>query len=142
MLRKSVQLFTAVTCLCFAAASASDKSADPGIHQKAAQLKMDARIAAERGDFDVAVRNIMEASELTGDRQTATRARKLTKSAANAAGGSPFANFQETMTLIQEQTTPPARWISVDGEGGAMSISSQGVLVGGPAFAALKTLMA
>ncbi len=142
MLRKSVQLFTAVTCLCFAAASASDKSADPGIHQKAAQLKMEARIAAERGDFDVAVSNIMEASELTGDRQTAARARKLAKSAAaNAAGGSPFANFQETMTLIMEQTSPPARWMTVDGEGGAMSISQQGVFVGGPAFAALRTLM-
>ncbi|MDG1897603.1 MAG: DUF1598 domain-containing protein [Fuerstiella sp.] len=142
MLRKSVQLFTAVTCLCFATASASDKSAEPGVHQKAAQLKMEARIAAERGEFDVAVRNIMEASEMTGDRQTATRARKLTKSAAaNAAGGSPFADFTQIMTLIQEQTTPPARWITVDGEGGAMTAETLGVFVGGPAFAAMNALM-
>jgi hypothetical protein len=138
MLRKSVQLFTAVTCLCFAAASASDKSAESGVHQKAAQLKMEARVAAERGEFSTAVKNIMQASELTGDRQTAARARKLSPS---AAGGSPFANFQETMQLIQEQTTPPARWISVDGEGGAMSISSQGVFVGLPAMMAIQALM-
>ena len=138
MLRNSVQLFTAVTCLCLTAASASDKSADSGVHQKAAQLRMEARVAAERGEFSTAVKNIMEASELTGDRQTAARARRLTPS---AAGGSPFANFQETMTLIQEQTTPPARWISVDGEGGAMSISSQGVFVGLPAMMAVQALM-
>ena len=110
-------------------------AADPAAADRAARLKMEARVAAEHGDFTTAIRSIRDAAELTGDRSTADRAAQLSP---QPAGGSPFANFGEILQLIQEQTSPPARWVQVDGEGGALSISQQGVLIAAPAV--LKAL--
>ena len=93
---------------------------------QAEQLRRQARVAAELGDFSTAVGRIRDAARMTGDNETADRA---TEAMPQPGGGSPFANFGEIITLIQEQTTPPARWAADAGEGGTISISSQGVLV-------------
>lgn len=113
-----------------ASGAASDKSTAADL--KAEQLRMQARVAAEQGDFVTAVQNIRDAAQTAGDEQTAARAQQLTP----PAGGSPFANFGEIITLIQEQTSPPAKWFTIDGEGGQLSISNQGVYVAAPAVLA------
>lgn len=88
------------------------------------QLRQEARIAAERGDFSLAVSRIKDAATRAGDQATADRAQQ-----ALPAGGSQFANFGEILQLIMEQTSPPGQWVSIDGEGGQISLSQQGVLL-------------
>lgn len=107
----------------------------------AAGLRVEARIAAEQGDLKTALNNIEQAARASGDRVTAARAGKVAK-AMQSGGGSPFANFDELIQLIMSQTDPPARWIDGSaGEGGAISISSNGVFVGAPAALATVALM-
>ncbi|MEZ6131397.1 MAG: DUF1598 domain-containing protein [Planctomycetaceae bacterium] len=141
MLRSTLHLLTVASVLLSFSASvmANDNVASqPSAALKAEQLKMQARIAAEQGDFTTAVQNIRSAAELTGDRTTANRAQQVMP---QPAGGNPFANFSEIMLLIQQQTSPPAKWFDVDGEGGQLSISQQGVFVAAPAvLAALKSI--
>ena len=103
------------------------------------RLRMEARIAAEKGDFLAATSALENAAEHIGDRATAAKARDA-HAGLQAQGGSQFANFQPLMTLIQDQTAPPARWFDIDGEGGRMSQFSQGVFMGAPALMAALTL--
>lgn len=130
MLRPSLTMLTiASVMLSFSASGVAGDNATAKL--KAEQLKMQARVAAEQGDFTTAVQHIRTAAEASGDRKTADRAQQLAP-----AGGSPFANFGEIITLIQEQTSPPAKWFTIDGEGGQLSISQQGVFVAAPAVLA------
>ncbi|MCA9082571.1 MAG: DUF1598 domain-containing protein [Planctomycetaceae bacterium] len=138
MQRSSLSLILAVV-VCQITVAADNRVSDSAYLQSE-NLKIQARISAERGDFSGAVEQILQASELVGDRTTAKKARQASES--QAAGGSPFANFGEIIQLIQEQTAPPARWIQTDGEGGALSISQQGVFLGSPAVMATLALMA
>lgn len=127
MLRTSLTLLIAVTMV---SATVVGQDSDAEAFLKAGELQIQARLSAEQGDFPAAVRNIRSAAELTGDRQTAQRAGRM------AGGGSSFADFTEILTLIQEQTSPPARWQLIDQEGGALSVSYQGVFIGSPAVLA------
>lgn len=130
MLRTFLSMLTiASAMLSFSVPGVADDKATAML--KAEQLKMQARVAAEQGDFATAVQHIRTAAEATGDRQTADRAQQLAP-----AGGNSFANFGEIITLIQEQTSPPAKWFTIDGEGGQLSISQQGVFVAAPAVLA------
>lgn len=143
MLRPTLHLLTIASVLfsCAASAMADDQVGTPSdVNLKAQQLRMQARVAAEQGDFTTAVQNIRSAAQLTGDRTTADQAAGLIAQPLPA-GGSPFANFGEILTLIQQQTSPPAKWFDVDGEGGQLSISQQGVFVAAPAvLAALSSI--
>lgn len=131
MLRTFYSLLTIASVMVSFSASGAAADKTSAADLKAEQLKMQARVAAEQGDFVTAVNNIRSAAEATGDQQTAARAQQL-----SPAGGSPFANFGEIITLIQEQTSPPAKWFTIDGEGGQLSISQQGVFVAAPAVLA------
>lgn len=112
-------ILMSATCL-VADDAISDSKGGPEVEQ----LRQEARIAAELGDFSLAVSRIKDAATRAGDQATANRAQQ-----AMAAGGSQFANFGEILQLITEQTSPPAQWVQVDGEGGQISISQQGVLL-------------
>ena len=126
MLRSSFQLLSLVALVFVSSSvvSAGENAVAVPVEVRAKQLQMQARVAAEQGDFSSAINGILQASELTGDRVTAERARNVMPNV-QAGGGSPFANFQEILQLIQEQTSPPAKWLATDGEGGTISISSQ-----------------
>ncbi|MFY9252162.1 MAG: DUF1598 domain-containing protein [Fuerstiella sp.] len=142
MLRTSSWLLSIVSLVAASSSVsiAGENATAVPVEVRAAQLKMQARVAAEQGDFGTAIKDIMEASELTGDRVTADRARQI-QPTPQIGGGSPFANFGEILQLIQEQTSPPAKWLATDGEGGTVSISSQGVFVAAPAvLKALKNI--
>lgn len=102
---------------------------------KASALQMQARVAAEQGDFTKALQDIEQAARLRGDRVTADQAREL---APQIQGGSQFWDPTELINLIQAQTSPPAMWIDIDGEGGTITPNSQGVFVAAPAV--LKAL--
>jgi len=108
---------------------------------QSAKLRMEARLAAEQGDFLAATESLESAANLVGDRMTAGKARDA-HAELEAQGGSQFANFGPIMQLIQDQTAPPARWFDVDGEGGRMTEFSQGVFMGAPAVMAALTLAA
>lgn len=112
-------ILMSATCL-VADDAISDSKGGPEVEQ----LRQEARIAAERGDFSLAVSRIQDAANRMGDQKTANRAQQ-----AMPAGGSQFANFGEILQLITEQTSPPAEWVQIDGEGGQISISQQGVLL-------------
>ncbi|MCA9058672.1 MAG: DUF1598 domain-containing protein, partial [Planctomycetaceae bacterium] len=108
--------------------------------QAAAQLRAEARLAAERGDFAGAAKHLASAARQVRDVDTA---RRIEQAAADlqAGGGNQFANFGPLMQLIEEQTQPPAIWDDGTGdEGGRMSQFAQGVFVGSPVMAALSAL--
>ena len=123
----------------FGGTSDAEKSPTADAIMESAKLRMDARLAAEQGDFLKATEALGSAAELVGDRMTAGKARDA-HAQLEARGGSMFANFQPLIQLITEQTAPPARWFDVDGEGGRLSQFSQGVFVGAPAVMAALTL--
>ncbi len=100
---------------------------------RAVQLKMEARVAAEKGDFLKAASQLQAAARVSGDRVTADRAGQA-RAALEAGGGNMFADFSQLITLIQEQTSPPAQWFDIDGEGGRITQFTQGVFVGAPAI--------
>lgn len=106
---------------------------------KAVQLKMEARLAAEQGDFLKAAEQLQAAARYSGDRATAAQAGQA-RAGLEAGGGNMFANFSTLILLLQEQTSPPAKWFDIDSEGGRISQFSQGVFVGAPALLASITL--
>jgi hypothetical protein len=100
------------------------------------KLKLEARHAAEQGDFALAAEKLAQAAEMNGDTRTAQKARSL---APQAGGGSPFANFQELQQMIVDQTMneDQTNWAAPWGSGtaGTMSIFSNGVFFGVNALA-------
>ena len=125
------------------AGTPDDETAAPSLDaiMQSAKLRGDARLAAEQGDFLAATEALESAANLVGDRMTAGKAREA-HAGLEAQGGSQFADFSALITLIQDQTAPPARWFEIDGEGGRMSQFSQGVFMGAPAVIAALTLAA
>ncbi|APZ96716.1 DUF1598 domain-containing protein [Fuerstiella marisgermanici] len=137
MLRKSFLLLTfASVALCLTTVSrAADKSAASAVNASdllsAQKLKLQARVAAEQGDFTTAAKLIADAADLTGDVRTARTARHA--SSPQPAGGNQFANFQELIQLIVDQTmnADQDNWgATVGGQGlpgGSISVASNGV---------------
>ena len=98
------------------------------------KLRMDARMAAEQGEFSKAADLIEDAALLVGDRTTADRAQKA-QAELNAGGGAQV-DFQTLISLIQEQTVPPALWTdNGDEPGGTITEYFQGVFIGAPGIA-------
>lgn len=120
-------------------AAADDAQAPADTLTTAYKLKMDARVAAEQGDFTAAAAHLQAAARITGDQSTADRAGQA-RASLEAGGGNMFADFSALVQLIQEQTSPPAKWFDIDSEGGRISQFSQGVFVGVPAVMASLTL--
>lgn len=133
MLRSPFQLLLIAAMTSGLAIRATADEVDAGV--KASALRMQARVAAEQGDFTKALQDIESAARLQGDRAAADQARKLQP---QIQGGSQFWDPTELINLIQSQTSPPAMWIDVDGEGGTITPNSQGVFVAAPAV--LKAL--
>lgn len=109
----------------------------PAVMQ-ASKLRLEARLAAERGDFVQAASTLETAALKVGDRETASRARD--SYAKLEAGGGSQADFQSLMLLIMEQTSPPALWIQNGDDIGSMTPFLQGVFVGVPAMAGAITM--
>ncbi|MEY3173907.1 MAG: hypothetical protein RLZZ436_1821 [Planctomycetota bacterium] len=103
---------------------------------QASKLRVEARLAAEDGDFLKAVTKLEQAAQLSGDRVTARKASETRKDI-EAAGGS-MADFGSLMNLIMTQTSPPALWVANGEEdGGSMTPYMQGVFFGVPAMTGL-----
>lgn len=104
---------------------ADDATTDTNQGPEVQQLRREARIAAELGDFSLALDRIKDVADRVGDKKTSERAAQ-----AMPAGGSQYADFSSIIQLIRDQTAPEAIWNDVDPEaGGAISVSSQGVLL-------------
>lgn len=100
------------------------------------KLRVEARLAAEEGNFLEAVTKLEQAAQLSGDRITAGKAAESRKNI-EAAGGS-MADFGSLMNLIMTQTSPPALWVANGEEdGGSMTPYMQGVFFGIPAMTGL-----
>lgn len=139
-LRWSRLLQRSVFVACSAAAlgtpvSAGDNEAAPALPpmMQSSKLRFEARLAAEQGDFVKAATSLEQAALIVGDRETAARV-SADREQLNANGGS-MADFSSLMTLIMEQTSPPAEWIMQGDETGSMTPYMQGVFVGAPAMA-------
>jgi len=128
----------AIALTCCTSSFASDTAESPVDPGRSRYLRMSARASAEAGDLASAAAQLRDASRLAGDPATANRADRFAR---ELEGGSPFADFESLIQLIQEQTAPPARWSEEDGEGGTISIFQQGVFVGVPAVMASIALM-
>ena len=100
---------------------------------QSSKLRLQSRLAAEQGDFLQAAVALEQAALVVGDRETAKKA-GAGRQQLEAQGGS-MADFQSLMTLIMEQTAPPAQWIMRGDETGTMTPYMQGVFVGAPALA-------
>ncbi|MFN9037733.1 MAG: hypothetical protein ACK5YO_15635, partial [Planctomyces sp.] len=100
---------------------------------QSSKLRLEARLAAEQGDFLQAAVALEQAALVVGDRETAQKA-GAGRQQLEAQGGA-MADFQSLMTLIMEQTAPPAQWIMRGDETGTMTPYMQGVFVGAPALA-------
>ncbi|MEZ6033101.1 MAG: DUF1598 domain-containing protein [Planctomycetaceae bacterium] len=135
----SVLSGTAATGSALAGTKDSENTPSVDAIMQSAKLRLDARLAAEQGDFLAATEALESAAGLVGDRMTAGKARDA-HAGLEAQGGSQFADFSALIQLITEQTAPPARWYDIDGEGGRMSQFSQGVFMGAPALMAALTL--
>jgi hypothetical protein len=124
--------------LSVAGAGEKADSAQLSALMESSKLRLEARLAAEQGDFVKAVTSLENAALRVGDRTTAARAQE-SRANLEAAGGSQ-ADFQSLMTLILEQTSPPALWIQNGEEIGSMTPFLQGVFVGVPAMAGAITM--
>ncbi|MEI7702807.1 MAG: DUF1598 domain-containing protein, partial [Planctomycetia bacterium] len=115
--------------------SAGENEAAPTLPplMQSSKLRFEARLAAEQGDFVKAATSLEQAALIVGDRETAARV-SADREQLNANGGS-MADFSSLMTLIMEQTSPPAEWIMQGDETGSMTPYMQGVFVGAPAMA-------
>ena len=135
MLRNTLSLAIVASLFCATATLRAGESSaaplDADTVLKSQKLKLDARLAAEKGDFATAAKNIAEAADLLGDRTTARNARRLTPKP-QAAGGNSFAQYQELIQLIVDQTIngDGDNWAAPYGNGtvGQISINSNGVL--------------
>ncbi len=117
---------------------AGEKVAPASAVMEASRLRMEARLAAEKGDFSKAIDDLETAALRVGDRDTAA---KTQQARANLqAGGGAQTDYQSLMTLILEQTSPPALWIQNGEEIGSMTPFLQGVFVGVPAMAGAITM--
>ncbi len=96
-------------------------------------LRINARAAAESGDFTTAAQSLRDASRMDGDTEVANRVASIVE---RLEGGSGQADFGPLIELIMEQTSPPAEWVDNDGSGGSITPFDQGVFVGGPAVLA------
>lgn len=105
---------------------------------ESSKLRLEARLAAEDGDFIKAADSLEAAALRVGDNETAAQVRK-SRAGLQPAGGSQ-ANFQPLMTLIMQQTSPPALWIQNGDDIGSMTPFLQGVFVGVPALAGAITM--
>lgn len=105
---------------------------------ESSRLRMEARLAAEQGDFLKATTILESAALQAGDRSTAERARKTRETL--KAGGGAQTDFQSLMTLILEQTSPPALWTQNGDEIGSMTPFLQGVFFGSPVMASAITM--
>lgn len=127
-----------------AAISVPAQAADPAAAEslpsamQASALRLKARVAAEEGDFLQAAISLEQAALLVGDRVTAGKA-SAGKQQLEAQGGS-MADFSSLMTLIMEQTAPPAQWVMNGDETGTMTPYMQGVFFGTPAVSAAMML--
>ncbi|MFO1001508.1 MAG: DUF1598 domain-containing protein [Planctomycetaceae bacterium] len=117
-------------------AGESDKPAasqmEPG------RLRMEARLAAEQGDFRTAAENLEAAALKVGDRKTADRARASREKL--EAGGGAQLDFDSLIQLIMEQTSPPATWEEDGGDFGTITPFFQGVFFGTPSMACALTM--
>lgn len=140
-IRKSLHVACGLAVLTYQGMSlAGEKSGNvemPAVMQ-ASKLRLEARLAAERGDFVTAASTLETAALKVGDRDTASRARD--SHAKLEAGGGSQADFQSLMMLIMEQTSPPALWIQNGDDIGSMTPFLQGVFVGIPAMAGAITM--
>lgn len=134
---RGAHVVAALAVLLMPALRASDQTATDAA--TVSELKVQARLAAEQGDFVLAAGQLEAAARLSGDRRVADRAAEI-RQEMQAGGGNAFADFTELIQLIQDQTSPPAKWFDVDGEGGRISQFSQGVFVGSPAILASMAL--
>ncbi|MFN9975052.1 MAG: hypothetical protein ACK58T_34690, partial [Phycisphaerae bacterium] len=66
------------------------------------RLRIEARLAAEQGNFERAASQLQAAARVAGDLRTAERA----QAAMDTAGGSNLADFSQLIQLIREQTAP------------------------------------
>lgn len=89
-------------------------------NEQAALMKMIAEAQADNGDI---------AGALGAAQQISRRELRKETNKDGLLGGAALADFQTLMNLIQQQTSPPALWQDVDGEGGSMSPFPNGVLV-------------
>ena len=114
-----------------AAAGEKDKPVTAGM--ESSRLRMEARLAAEEGDFRKAAGNLEAAALKAGDRKTADRAR-ISREKLEAGGGAQT-DFQTLINLIVEQTSPPATWEQDGGDFGTITQFDQGVFFGTPLMA-------
>ncbi len=143
--RCSHSVFRRLLALALAAAIfVPAQAADPAATEKlppqlqSSALRLQARVAAEEGDFLQAAISLEQAALLVGDRVTAGKA-SAGKKQLEAQGGS-MADFSSLMTLIMEQTSPPALWVLNGDETGTMTPYMQGVFFGTPAVSAAMML--
>lgn len=136
MLRSSFQLLLVVSIASIGSLSnAADNVDSPQAKLQDSVLRIQARIAAEQGDFTTALSRIQKAAELSGDQQTADRVKGM---APDIQGGSPFWNPQELILLIQAQASPDTWFINGADPGGDITPNSQGVFIAAPSV--LKAL--
>jgi hypothetical protein len=100
---------------------------------ESSRLRLEARLAAEEGDFRKAAENLEAAALKAGDRKTADRAR-ISREKLEAGGGAQT-DFQTLINLIVEQTSPPATWEQDGGDFGTITQFDQGVFFGTPLMA-------
>lgn len=140
-LRKSVTVACGIAFLSsqgMLLAGGNDGQTPLATMMESARLRMEARLAAEQGDFAKAASTLETAALKVGDRDTADRAQKSLSDL--QAGGGAQTDFQSLMTLILEQTSPPALWTQNGDEIGSMTPFIQGVFVGVPAMASAITM--
>jgi len=113
------------------AAGERDKPVTAGM--ESSRLRLEARLAAEEGDFRKAAENLEAAALKAGDRKTADRAR-ISREKLEAGGGAQT-DFQTLINLIVEQTSPPATWEQDGGDFGTITQFDQGVFFGTPMMA-------
>ena len=114
-----------------AVAGETDKPVASGM--ESSRLRLEARLAAEEGDFQKAAENLEAAALKAGDRKTAERAR-LSREKLEAGGGAQT-DFETLINLIVEQTSPPATWERDGGDFGTITQFDQGVFFGTPLMA-------
>jgi len=95
------------------------------------KLRMEARLAAEQGDFQTAAQQLKAAARRVNDTRTETRVEEAAKSI-EAGGGGSLADFSALIQLIRDQTSP-AIWEDEETGASRFSTFAQGVFLGAPA---------